>query len=747
MSCHVRVDEEEAEDVFQCGKCKQQFSSLDTFMNHKKSCINRNQEKTPQRPSSLASPPSQILLEPPSASLGSSVIHLSESDILSLASNINSSNSNGLHLNENSNPLNTDTLSILTGSSTAGNQGDGLGSGSTSVTGNGQTIGFPLSFITTSGTTLMPGTSFLVTTSGIATNNENSNEAGSITIPPNILFNIPSSVVSVSPNSQQNDTRSKLVANRNKCEIDAKNLKAKRRLPRSNITPGTDQTRTTPQASNVVSKKQPKLKCTFCDRAFNKNFDLQQHIRCHTGEKPFQCVVCGRAFAQKSNVKKHMQTHKVWPDGLSNTLPGSDGEEAEDMQLRQMLEERHEVDNQSVKKERPDYVCPYCSYSGKTYFELKSHMKSHKREKVYKCIQSSCGRMFSNLDPFLEHIQSHENEMTYRCHQCSKSFPSLYELGTHQYTHNLYAAQGTSRRGQKYYRCQKCLNKYTTPAALEHHDATSTHHYPCTQCNKVFPCERYLRRHLLTHGSGLHDCQYCDKTFKTSNYLKVHMVIHTGEKPYSCNVCSAAFNRRDKLKRHKLVHDPVKKFKCPFKTHTGCNKEFNRPDKLKAHILTHSKVKPHECSQCKRTFSRRAHLRAHAASHDGQNDQQQTSSVSENQFQSDGLSLFAGARAGEFITLFDCKLCGNLFTSETDVSTHECTGNEKRQFIPKKKITLVHSNRFTRPAEIATQLSSADISPNMLHNLTDFVPSTTLPSIIIDSPVISEMTGELAVSK
>ena len=54
-----------------------------------------------------------------------------------------------------------------------------------------------------------------------------------------------------------------------------------------------------------------KLKCQYCDKLFCKNFDLQQHIRSHTGEKPFQCIVCGRAFAQKSNVKKHMQTHKV----------------------------------------------------------------------------------------------------------------------------------------------------------------------------------------------------------------------------------------------------------------------------------------------------------------------------------------------------------------------------------------------------------------------------------------------------
>lgn len=60
----------------------------------------------------------------------------------------------------------------------------------------------------------------------------------------------------------------------------------------------------------------------FCNKTFSKNFDLRQHIRSHTGEKPFQCIVCGRAFAQKSNVKKHMITHKFWPkDALCNTLP------------------------------------------------------------------------------------------------------------------------------------------------------------------------------------------------------------------------------------------------------------------------------------------------------------------------------------------------------------------------------------------------------------------------------------------
>ena len=70
---------------------------------------------------------------------------------------------------------------------------------------------------------------------------------------------------------------------------------------------------TTVTAASLLEDTTPKRKltCQYCDKTFSKNFDLQQHVRSHTGEKPFQCIVCGRAFAQKSNVKKHMQTHKV----------------------------------------------------------------------------------------------------------------------------------------------------------------------------------------------------------------------------------------------------------------------------------------------------------------------------------------------------------------------------------------------------------------------------------------------------
>lgn len=70
---------------------------------------------------------------------------------------------------------------------------------------------------------------------------------------------------------------------------------------------------------------------------------------------------------------------------------------------------------------------------------------------MYKCVLKSCSQTFQKLDQFLEHIRTHQEQLTYRCHLCRKVFPSLFDLGVHQYSHS-FCPQQISRKETAIYR-------------------------------------------------------------------------------------------------------------------------------------------------------------------------------------------------------------------------------------------------------------------------------------------------------
>lgn len=49
--------------------------------------------------------------------------------------------------------------------------------------------------------------------------------------------------------------------------------------------------------------------CNICKKSFKTQNILRQHMRIHTGDKPFVCEICQKAFSQMASLKYHLATH------------------------------------------------------------------------------------------------------------------------------------------------------------------------------------------------------------------------------------------------------------------------------------------------------------------------------------------------------------------------------------------------------------------------------------------------------
>ena len=78
--------------------------------------------------------------------------------------------------------------------------------------------------------------------------------------------------------------------------------------------------------------------CPLCSYKTSNYAHLMDHMRAHTGEKPFSCPQCPYRSAQKTNLKTHMRTHTG---------------------------------------EKP-YLCSHCSYRSTTKSALNRHLYTHK---------------------------------------------------------------------------------------------------------------------------------------------------------------------------------------------------------------------------------------------------------------------------------------------------------------------------------------------------------------------------------
>ncbi|KAF5901859.1 transcription factor E4F1, partial [Clarias magur] len=187
----------------------------------------------------------------------------------------------------------------------------------------------------------------------------------------------------------------------------------------------------------------------------------------------------------------------------------------------QVTEECVEVEAETVETSEkcmellPSKVhkCPHCERTFRTMSHLRIHVKGHAGYRPFKCV--TCQKEFLTGYMLKKHMEMHVTERRYKCGECGKLFKAIGHVREH----------------------------------MRAHSNDRPHH--CNLCNKSYKTKNALQVHQRTHGEDKpYACPNCSRAFREKGALVRHIRHHTGEKPFKCFKCGRGFAEHGTLNRH-----------------------------------------------------------------------------------------------------------------------------------------------------------------------------------------------------
>ncbi|KAG5898397.1 hypothetical protein JTB14_030375 [Gonioctena quinquepunctata] len=239
--------------------------------------------------------------------------------------------------------------------------------------------------------------------------------------------------------------------------------------------------------SNGETRKKkwtPKI-CKECGKTYKTNYKLSEHMRKHTGEKPYKCKSCEKAFRSKIGLAQHEAKHTG----------------------------------------QYDFSCPTCGKGFQCKSYLMVHQRVHSNIKPYPC--TTCGQNFKTKQSLLDHTNRHLGVKPYICDICGRGFITKGLCRAHKKVHS-----GLDNRK---YSCKICDKMFVSKSYLQTHLRIHTGEKPfmCEVCGKGFLTRVDLKIHSTMHtGEKSFICEMCGKAFARRDALRCHRRSHTGERPY-----------------------------------------------------------------------------------------------------------------------------------------------------------------------------------------------------------------------
>ncbi|XP_054636963.1 zinc finger protein 1035 [Dunckerocampus dactyliophorus] len=320
------------------------------------------------------------------------------------------------------------------------------------------------------------------------------------------------------------------------------------------------------------SDSAPYFPCHVCGKTFPTSENLEDHQKCHLGEKPHECAECGKCFFQASQLEQHKRMHKS------------------------------------------ELQCQVCGRGFVSNFALRKHKHSHGKSRPHRC--PKCQLSFAGPSQLAEHMSTHREE-NFPCDICNQVFLSKSSRAEHRKTHSLSndhpSPSPTSQQRKRpspsdssqeqltklKYRCGICNERFKGPEDLSEHGCkiSKERPYSCSDCDKHFLHASHLKQHRVVHQQSDREylCNHCNTTYSSLEYFLSHLKTHENEHTVTdnnishvpitlnCKMCKMTFASKSNLDEHEQCHcASTTNFEC-----TPCGQRFLERDAFQQHLCSH----------------------------------------------------------------------------------------------------------------------------------------------------------------